>query len=91
MLNVFFPFKQEKRPVVKNDESDPVIWLDRLSAIFRSVNPIIKNGEIHPCQEVVMEVSSYFYFNLLLFACDAPRLLRYIGIGTLNRYIGRIL
>ncbi|MCL4123759.1 UNVERIFIED_CONTAM: hypothetical protein GTU68_064559 [Idotea baltica] len=47
---------QEKRPVVKNGESDPVIWLDRLSAIFRSVNPIIKNGEIHPCQEVVMEI-----------------------------------
>ncbi|KAB7503111.1 Transportin-3 [Armadillidium nasatum] len=47
---------QEKKPVVKNDETDPVIWLDRLSAIFRSVNPTIQNGEIHPCQEVVMEI-----------------------------------
>ncbi|XP_071517144.1 transportin-3 [Panulirus ornatus] len=40
----------------KNTKSDPVIWLDRLAAIFRNVNPVVQNGEQHPCQEVVMEV-----------------------------------
>lgn len=47
---------EENIPIEKNTKSDPVVWLDRLAAIFRNVNPIVQNGEQHPCQEVVMEV-----------------------------------
>ncbi|XP_042872590.1 transportin-3-like isoform X2 [Penaeus japonicus] len=47
---------EENTPIEKNTKSDPVVWLDRLAAIFRNVNPIVQNGEQHPCQEVVMEV-----------------------------------
>ncbi|XP_064103483.1 transportin-3-like isoform X1 [Macrobrachium nipponense] len=47
---------EENASIEKNTKSDPVVWLDRLAAIFRNVNPIVHNGEQHPCQEVVMEV-----------------------------------
>ncbi|XP_069157959.1 transportin-3 isoform X2 [Procambarus clarkii] len=47
---------EENIPIEKNSKTDPVVWLDRLAAIFRNVNPIVQNGERHPCQEVVMEV-----------------------------------
>ncbi|KAK7058745.1 hypothetical protein SK128_012246 [Halocaridina rubra] len=47
---------EEKPSIEKNSKTDPVVWLDRLAAIFRNVNPIVQNGEPHPCQEVVMEV-----------------------------------
>ncbi|XP_070539739.1 transportin-3-like [Ptychodera flava] len=36
--------------------SDPAIWLDRLSAIFRYANPSISNGQLHPCQPALMEI-----------------------------------
>lgn len=47
---------EENVPPEKNTKNDPVVWLDRLAAIFRNVNPTVQNGEQHPCQEVVMEV-----------------------------------
>ena len=47
---------QDNIPPEKNTKNDPVVWLDRLAAIFRNVNPTVQNGEQHPCQEVVMEV-----------------------------------
>ncbi|MFT7814910.1 transportin-3 [Arapaima gigas] len=37
--------------------SDPTVWLDRLAVIFRHTNPIVENGQIHPCQKVIQEVS----------------------------------
>ncbi|XP_076063895.1 transportin 3 isoform X2 [Oratosquilla oratoria] len=47
---------EEYPPIEKNTQTDPAFWLDRLAAIFRNVNPIVHNGEEHPCQEVVMEI-----------------------------------
>ncbi|XP_077999883.1 transportin-3-like [Glandiceps talaboti] len=37
------------------DSKDPTVWLDRLSAVFRYANPTINNGQIHPCQPVLLE------------------------------------
>ncbi|EOA96430.1 Transportin-3, partial [Anas platyrhynchos] len=37
--------------------SDPTVPLDRLAVIFRHTNPIVENGQIHPCQKVIQEVS----------------------------------
>ncbi|XP_009332458.1 PREDICTED: transportin-3, partial [Pygoscelis adeliae] len=36
--------------------SDPTVPLDRLAVIFRHTNPIVENGQIHPCQKVIQEV-----------------------------------
>ena len=38
--------------------NDPIIWLDRLSAIFRHLDPQVARGEDHPCREVVMQVGN---------------------------------
>ncbi|XP_036373459.1 transportin-3-like [Megalops cyprinoides] len=36
--------------------ADPTVWLDRLAAIFRHTNPVVENGQTHPCQKVIQEV-----------------------------------
>uniref|UniRef100_H2RLY5 Transportin-3 n=1 Tax=Takifugu rubripes TaxID=31033 RepID=H2RLY5_TAKRU len=36
--------------------ADPTIWLDRLAVIFRHTNPIVENGQSHPCQKVIQEI-----------------------------------
>ncbi|MEE6518116.1 hypothetical protein FKM82_028829, partial [Ascaphus truei] len=36
--------------------SDPILFLDRLAVIFRHTNPIVENGQTHPCQKVIQEV-----------------------------------
>lgn len=46
-------------PVERGSKTDPVIWLDRLAAIFRHTNIQIDNpNEPHPCQSVITEVSN---------------------------------
>uniref|UniRef100_A0A8C9R4F9 Transportin-3 n=1 Tax=Scleropages formosus TaxID=113540 RepID=A0A8C9R4F9_SCLFO len=35
---------------------DPTIWLDRLAVIFRHTNPVVQNGQSHPCQKVIQEI-----------------------------------
>lgn len=40
----------------KGTKTDPVLWLDRLAAIFRHTKPVVENGEVHPCQSVITEV-----------------------------------
>ncbi|XP_041355041.1 transportin-3-like [Gigantopelta aegis] len=35
---------------------DPTKWLDRLAAIFRYTNPLVTNGQVHPCQQVIQEI-----------------------------------
>uniref|UniRef100_A0A2C9JGA5 Importin N-terminal domain-containing protein n=1 Tax=Biomphalaria glabrata TaxID=6526 RepID=A0A2C9JGA5_BIOGL len=47
---------EESGPVRQGSANDPVIWLDRLAAIFRHTNPSVSNGQTHPCQGVVVEV-----------------------------------
>ncbi|XP_059471505.1 transportin-3 [Neocloeon triangulifer] len=43
--------------IEKGTQSDPVLWLDRLSAILRHTNPLIENpNAVHPCLGVVAEV-----------------------------------
>ncbi|XP_041326172.1 transportin-3 isoform X1 [Pyrgilauda ruficollis] len=36
--------------------SDPTVPLDRLAVIFRHTNPIVENGQVHPCQKVIQEI-----------------------------------
>lgn len=36
--------------------SDPTVFLDRLAVIFRHTNPVVENGQIHPCQKVIQEI-----------------------------------
>ncbi|XP_068215164.1 transportin-3 isoform X2 [Palaemon carinicauda] len=61
---------EENASIEKNTKSDPVVWLDRLAAIFRNVNPIVHNGEQHPCQEVVMEVWPTLSLTFQRFSTD---------------------
>ncbi|CAB3372965.1 Hypothetical predicted protein [Cloeon dipterum] len=43
--------------IEKGTPSDPVLWLDRLSAIFRHTNPLIEStNSVHPCLKVISEV-----------------------------------
>lgn len=45
-------------PIERGTKTDPVIWLDRLAAIFKHTNPQIDDpNKPHPCQSVVIEVS----------------------------------
>ncbi|XP_015607153.1 transportin-3 isoform X2 [Cephus cinctus] len=44
-------------PIERGTKTDPMIWLDRLAAIFRHTNPRIENpNEPHPCQSVITEM-----------------------------------
>ena len=54
---------QENHKIEKNSHTDPIVWLDRLAAIFRNVSPIVYVGETHPCQEVIMEVILVYFNN----------------------------
>lgn len=46
-------------PIERGTKADPVVWLDRLAAIFRHTNPRIDNPtEVHPCQSVITEVTT---------------------------------
>ncbi|XP_064490151.1 transportin-3-like [Ornithodoros turicata] len=38
------------------DKPDPIVWLDRLAAIFRHTNVTAVSGHTHPCLPVVEEV-----------------------------------
>lgn len=42
--------------VKQGSHTDPTVWLDRLAAIFRHTNPTVTNGQMHPCQPVIMEM-----------------------------------
>lgn len=50
---------------VRGTKSDPIIWFDRLSAIFRNTHVRVENGEVHPCQGVINDV-----WPVLSRACD---------------------
>lgn len=44
-------------PLTRGSKTDPVVWLDRLAAIFRYTNPQIENeNQPHPCKDVVTEM-----------------------------------
>lgn len=43
--------------VEKCTKTDPVMWLDRLAAIFRATNPMLEDNNSHPCKEAIEEVS----------------------------------
>ncbi|KAK7492007.1 hypothetical protein BaRGS_00016671 [Batillaria attramentaria] len=47
---------ESTEPVKQGTPTDPTIWLDRLAAIFRYTNPTVTNGQLHPCQPVIMEL-----------------------------------
>ncbi|KAK7866974.1 hypothetical protein R5R35_006810 [Gryllus longicercus] len=40
----------------RGTNSDPVLWFDRLAAIFRHTKPPVDNGAVHPCQPVITEI-----------------------------------
>lgn len=39
----------------KRKSTDPSVWLDRLAAIYRHVNPYVKENEVNPCVSVLNE------------------------------------
>ena len=39
--------------IVKHSLQDPVLYLDRLSAILRHISPELPPGAPHPCKEAV--------------------------------------
>lgn len=41
---------------IRGTKTDPVLWLDRLAAVFRGVNVRLAEGEMNPCRTVVIEV-----------------------------------
>ncbi|XP_034948229.1 transportin-3 [Chelonus insularis] len=44
-------------PINRGTKNDPIVWLDRLAAIFRYTNPRIEDTNLpHPCQAVVTEM-----------------------------------
>lgn len=51
-----------------NSYPDPTLWLDRLAATFRYLNPKVDNGKVHPALTVVEEV-----WPLLSRICDKYR------------------
>ena len=49
---------EENLPIIKCSKTDPVVWLDRLAAIFRHTAVCVGNcDDPHPCQGAVNEVS----------------------------------
>lgn len=44
------------QPSARGSAGDPIIWLDRLSAIFRHVNPTTQPDKEHPCAQSVIKV-----------------------------------
>ncbi|XP_014673876.1 PREDICTED: transportin-3-like [Priapulus caudatus] len=48
-----------------NMKLDPVIWLDRLAAVFRNLHPLVSDGQVHPCKPVIEAI-----WPLLSDCCD---------------------
>ncbi|XP_065159262.1 transportin-3 [Atheta coriaria] len=48
--------EQQNVPAVRGTKTDPVLWLDRLSSIFRSLVVPAQENTINPCKPVVLEV-----------------------------------
>ncbi|KAM4570059.1 transportin-3 isoform 1-T1 [Odontesthes bonariensis] len=53
-LNSLFQLLTEES--INGKSADPTVWLDRLAVIFRHTNPIVENGQTHPCQKVIQEI-----------------------------------
>eukprot|EP00095_Tigriopus_kingsejongensis_P001756 maker-scaffold183_size276960-snap-gene-1.22 protein:Tk01756 transcript:maker-scaffold183_size276960-snap-gene-1.22-mRNA-1 annotation:"Transportin-3" len=41
--------------IPKNSKGDPVLYLDRLSSIFRHITPNVPENQVHPCLGVIQE------------------------------------
>lgn len=52
---------EQRVPVVRASKTDPVLWLDRLAAIFRHATPHIMDdsNDSHPCQGAINEVNDH--------------------------------
>lgn len=42
--------------VLRGTKTDPVVWLDRLSSVFRHVTVRLVEGETNPCKSIALEV-----------------------------------
>lgn len=49
----------------RGTNTDPVLWLDRLAAIFRYTNPSVENGATHPCLSIITEVIHILYHHII--------------------------
>lgn len=48
----------DRIPIERGMKTDPVLWLDRLAAIFKYTKPAIEDpNKPHPCEGIVTEVS----------------------------------
>ena len=52
----FFIFQNNVKPE-KGSKQDPVIWLDRVAAIYRHTTPHVSRIELHPCLSIAEGVS----------------------------------
>ena len=48
--------------IVKQSTSDPVLYLDRLAAIFRHVSIELQPGQPHPAAQLAIEGKIFCYF-----------------------------
>ena len=48
--------------IVKQSTSDPVLYLDRLAAIFRHVSIELQPGQPHPAAQLAIEGNFFCYF-----------------------------
>lgn len=65
---------ERRIPIVAGTKADPVVWLDRLSAIFRHTYldpPIEDRFEPHPCQDAVTEVRFMVYNMIYIIIYDS--------------------
>jgi len=59
-----------RRQIERGTKTDPVIWLDRLAAIFKHTNPQIDDpNKPHPCESVLTEVSVAKNLEAKFFTC----------------------
>ena len=47
---------EQRLPIERNTKSDPILWLDRLAAIFRYTTPDSDHKEVHPCLPAINEM-----------------------------------
>lgn len=65
---------ERRIPIEVGTKTDPVVWLDRLAAIFRHTDldpPVEDRFEPHPCQNAVTEVCFMVYNMIYIIIYDS--------------------
>lgn len=64
---------ERRIPIEAGTKTDPVVWLDRLAAIFRhtDLDPTINRFGHHPCENAVTEVRFMVYNMIYIIIYDS--------------------